>query len=58
MVEREQSEARRYKEYYDIDISEYSVYDIVIDTEQFSARETVELVEQALVSTGTAVPDK
>lgn len=33
---REESEARRYKMYYNIDISDFSVYDLVIDTGRFN----------------------
>jgi cytidylate kinase len=37
---REESEARRYKMYYNIDISDISVYDLVIDTGRFDERGT------------------
>ncbi len=33
---REESEARRYKMYYNIDISDFCVYDLVIDTGRFN----------------------
>jgi len=33
---REQSENRRYKNYYNIDVSDLSIYDIVIDTSELS----------------------
>ena len=32
---REESEARRYKKYYNIDINDLSVYDLVVDTGKF-----------------------
>lgn len=44
LVERENSEAKRYKEYYGIDITNTDVYDLVIDTSDSSIQETRETV--------------
>lgn len=41
---REESEARRYKKYYNIDISDFSVYDLVVDTGRFDERGTFAIV--------------
>lgn len=48
--ERERSEAKRYKEYYGIDISDLSIYDIVIDTSNSSIDSTFETVCQELIA--------
>lgn len=45
---REQSDAKRYKKYYNIDISDMSIYDLVIDTETFSEEHTAQITKQAL----------
>jgi CMP/dCMP kinase len=37
---REESEARRYKMYYNIDINDFGVYDLVVDTGKFNERGT------------------
>lgn len=37
---REESEARRYKKYYNIDINDLSVYDLVLDSGRFDERGT------------------
>ena len=41
---REESEARRYKMYYNIDINDLSVYDLVVDTGRFNERGTLDIV--------------
>ena len=41
---REQSEARRYKKYYGIDISDLSIYDLVIDTSDKSPNTIASLI--------------
>ncbi|NGM68508.1 AAA family ATPase [Natronolimnobius sp. AArcel1] len=46
--EREQSDAERYREYYDIDITDLSPYDLVIDTETLSADATFQVVKTAI----------
>ena len=45
---REQSEAKRYEEYYGIDITDRSVYDVVIDTSTVSKEGMVAVAEAAL----------
>jgi len=44
LAEREKSEAKRYKQYYGIDISDLSIYDVTIDTSQSSIDNTFETV--------------
>ncbi len=39
MLAREESEALRYKTYYDIDLNDNSIYDLVIDSSKMSAEE-------------------
>ncbi len=46
--QREESEARRYKMYYNIDISDYSTYDLVLDTGKFDEAATQTIVQAAL----------
>jgi cytidylate kinase len=41
---REESEARRYTKYYNIDISDCSIYDLVVDTGRFDERGTFAIV--------------
>lgn len=41
---REESEAKRYREYYDIDIHDLSVYDLVINTENISSSTMTKMV--------------
>lgn len=50
LAERERSEAKRYEEYYGIDISNMSVYDIVIDTSESSIENTFDTVREELVT--------
>jgi cytidylate kinase len=45
--DREECERERYLKYYDIDIKDLSVYDIVIDSSKWSAQEISEIVEKA-----------
>jgi cytidylate kinase len=47
-VEREKSEALRYKNYYGIDISDLSVYDIVIDSEKWNQYQTLDILSVAI----------
>lgn len=44
MLERQRSEALRYKKYYDIDINDDSVYDMVVDTSELTPEEVVDLI--------------
>jgi cytidylate kinase len=53
-AEREASEAARYREYYDIDIDDLSIYDLVLNTGRWDADATVALLERAA---GTADGD-
>ncbi|HEX59464.1 MAG TPA: cytidylate kinase [Methanomicrobia archaeon] len=52
VVERENSEKRRYKEYYGIDLSDLSVYDLVINTAKFNENEVVEIIMAAVQCLG------
>lgn len=45
---REQCERERYLSYYEIDIKDLSVYDIVIDSSKWSAEQISEIVEKAV----------
>lgn len=44
---REACERERYLKYYDIDVKDLSVYDLVIDSSKFSAKEISEIVKKA-----------
>ena len=44
MVEREDSECRRYRAFYGIQLEDLSIYDLVIDTETHSPKEIVEQI--------------
>lgn len=46
--QREECERERYLNYYDIDIKDLSVYDIIIDSSKWSAQEISEIVEKAV----------
>ncbi len=45
---REQSEAKRYKKLYGIDVDDYSVFDLVLNTENLSEEEMVQVLRQAV----------
>jgi CMP/dCMP kinase len=47
---REESEARRYKMYYNIDINDFSIYDLVVDTGRFNETGTLAIVLAAVRS--------
>lgn len=49
---REESEARRYEKYYNIDLSDFSVYDLVIDTGTWDEKGVVAIVLAAVRSIG------
>ncbi|KKG18289.1 cytidylate kinase [Methanosarcina sp. 2.H.T.1A.6] len=49
-VEREKSEALRYKNYYGIDITDLSIYDIVIDSEKWNQYQTLDILRVAIDS--------
>lgn len=41
---REKSEAKRYKEYYDIDVKDTSIYDLVVDTTEKKPEEITKII--------------
>jgi len=47
---REECEARRYEKYYNIDVNDFSVYDLVIDTETWDERGVAAIVLAAVRS--------
>lgn len=47
-ITREESEAKRYKKLYDIDVNDYSVFDIILNTESFNESEMVDILEKAV----------
>lgn len=47
-VDRERSEALRYKNYYGIDITDLSIYDIVIDSEKWNQYQTLDILRVAI----------
>jgi cytidylate kinase len=47
-VKRERSEARRFKRFYGIDVNDYSVFDLVLNTERWSAKEMTRVLELAV----------
>ncbi|VVB62873.1 Putative adenylate kinase [uncultured archaeon] len=47
---REESEARRYMKYYNIDIADLVIYDLVVDTGKFDERGTLNIVLAAIRS--------
>lgn len=48
MLEREFSEAKRYKNFYGVDIDDQSIYDLVIKTQELSPEAVVERIIEAL----------
>ena len=47
---REESEARRYMKYYNIDIADLAIYDLMVDTGKFDERGTLNIVLAAVRS--------
>ncbi|MHC1631345.1 MAG: (d)CMP kinase [Methanotrichaceae archaeon] len=45
---RETSEARRYKKYYNIDVNDFSVYDLVIDSDTWNEKGVLEIASAAV----------
>ena len=43
-LDRQRSEAKRYKMYYDIDIEDRSVYDLIINTDDLDPDQVVEII--------------
>jgi len=48
MLKREESEALRYKQYYDIDLKDISIYDIVVDSTYKTAEDIANLILKKL----------
>lgn len=48
VMKREKSEIKRYKQYYDIDLMDKSIYDLVIDSEKYSPEEIVTKILEVL----------
>ena len=48
MLEREESEAVRYRQYYGIDLRDKSVYDLIIDTTDITPEEVVDIIVKGL----------
>ena len=44
IVEREKSEAVRYRSYYGIDVQDTSIYDIIVDTSDKTPEEIVQII--------------
>ena len=47
-IERQASEAKRYMMYYNIDINDMSVYDLIVNTDDLSPDEVLELILDAI----------
>jgi cytidylate kinase len=47
-VERERSEAKRYRGYYNIDIDDLSIYDLVLNTARWDAQEVLDITTTAV----------
>lgn len=54
---RAESEAQRYREYYDIDIEDRSIYDLVVNTARWDAEATLDLVLAAAQSYDATVDE-
>lgn len=54
-VEREKSEALRYKNYYGININDLSIYDIVIDSAKWNQYQTLDILRVAIDSLGDPI---
>lgn len=51
-LKREKSEALRYKKYYDIDIEDLSIYDVVLDSSKWDQYQIFEILKAAVNSLG------
>jgi cytidylate kinase len=49
-IEREKSEALRYMSYYNIDINDFSIYDIIIDSEKWNQYQILDILRVAIDS--------
>ncbi|MBD3404904.1 MAG: AAA family ATPase [Candidatus Lokiarchaeota archaeon] len=47
-ITREKSEQFRYRSYYDIDVTDLSIYDLIINTEHYSLDEVISIVKLAV----------
>lgn len=47
-VKREESEKKRFKEFYDVDVEDYSVFDLILNTGKFGEKEMIQLLENAI----------
>jgi predicted cytidylate kinase len=47
-IERQASEAKRYKTYYDIDIEDRSVYDLIIETDELTPEDVLDRILKAI----------
>ena len=47
-IERQASEAKRYKMYYDIDINDMSVYDLVVNTDDLDPEGVIDVIRKAI----------
>ncbi|RLI95357.1 MAG: cytidylate kinase [Candidatus Altiarchaeales archaeon] len=48
ILERERSERLRYKKFYGIDLDNLDIYDIILNTDKFDAREMTEIISTAV----------
>lgn len=48
IIKREKSEALRYKKYYDINLKDYSIYDLVVDSASKTPDQIVDLITKKL----------
>ena len=48
IIERERSENNRYKKYYEIDLKDFSVYDLVIDSSNKTPEEIVNIIVEKI----------
>jgi len=46
MLEREECEAQRYRSWYGIDVTDMSIYDLVVDTSALAPEDVAELIER------------
>ncbi len=52
---RQESERKRYKEYYDIDLLDTSIYDLIVDSKKYKPEEIVEnIIERVIDEVGEA----
>ncbi len=47
-LSRERSEKKRYRELYDIDVDDHSIFDLVLNTEKFNEEEMIQLLKLAI----------